>query len=76
MTTRLEADAVFTVDDDDAVHRPGAVEIDRGVITWVGDPSERPAVPGPGVERLGGVVMPGLVNCHAPLAHDPGAQRR
>jgi 5-methylthioadenosine/S-adenosylhomocysteine deaminase len=68
VTTRLEADAVFTVDDDDAVHRPGAVEIDGGVVSWVGDPSEHPAAPGARVERLGGVVMPGLVNCHA---HSP-----
>jgi 5-methylthioadenosine/S-adenosylhomocysteine deaminase len=68
VTTRLEADAVFTVDDDDTLHRPGAVEIDRGVVTWVGDPSERPAASGVRVERFGGVVMPGLVNCHA---HSP-----
>ena len=68
MTSRLEADAVFTVDDAGAVDRPGAVEIDDGVITWVGRPVDRPPRPGTGVERLGGIVMPGLVNCHA---HSP-----
>jgi 5-methylthioadenosine/S-adenosylhomocysteine deaminase len=68
VTTRLEADVVFTVDDAAAVHRPGAVEFDDGVVTWVGDPSTRPPGPDVRVERLGGVVMPGLVNCHA---HSP-----
>ncbi len=68
VTTRLEADAVFTVDDEGAVHQPGAVEIDGGVVSWIGDPLERPPAPGTRVERLGGIVMPGLVNCHA---HSP-----
>ncbi len=68
MTTRLEADAVFTVDDEGTVHQPGAVEFDGGVIGWIGDPLERPPAPGTRVERLGGIVMPGLVNCHA---HSP-----
>ncbi len=68
MTTRLEADAVFTVDDNGEVHRPGAVEIDDGAVVWVGDPFERPPGPGTRTERLGGIVMPGLVNCHA---HSP-----
>jgi 5-methylthioadenosine/S-adenosylhomocysteine deaminase len=68
VTTRLEADAVFTVDDDNAVHRPGAVEFEGDVVTWVGDASERPPGPGVRVEQVGGVVMPGLVNCHA---HSP-----
>ncbi len=68
MTTRLEADVVFTVDDAGAVHRPGAVEIDDGLITWVGEPVDRLPGPGTRVERLGGIVMPGLVNCHA---HSP-----
>ena len=35
MTVRLEADAVFTVDDADTVVAPGAVEIDDGLLTWV-----------------------------------------
>jgi 5-methylthioadenosine/S-adenosylhomocysteine deaminase len=68
VTTRLEADAVFTVDEDGSVHRPGAVEMDGGLVTWVGDPTERPPGPGTDVEHLGGLVMPGLVNCHA---HSP-----
>ncbi len=68
MTLRLEADSVFTVDDADTVHAPGAVEIDGGVIAWVGDPRQVAAAPGTEVRRLGGLLMPGLVNCHG---HSP-----
>jgi 5-methylthioadenosine/S-adenosylhomocysteine deaminase len=63
VTTRLVADAVFTVDAEDTVWSPGAVEIDGGLITWVGDPAT-PAGPGTEVTELGGLLMPGLVNCH------------
>ncbi len=68
MTLRLEADAVFTVDADDTVLLPGAVEIDGAAISWVGRPDERPPTEGTEVRRLGGLLMPGLVNCHA---HSP-----
>ena len=68
MTERIVADAVFTVDADDTVLLPGAVEIDDGVITWVGDPLQEPPHPGTEVRDLGGLLMPGLVNCHS---HSP-----
>ncbi|HVT41969.1 MAG TPA: amidohydrolase [Acidimicrobiales bacterium] len=68
MTLRLEADAVFTVDAADTVLAPGAVEIDGGAISWVGDPRAVPAAAATEVRALGGVLMPGLVNCHA---HSP-----
>jgi 5-methylthioadenosine/S-adenosylhomocysteine deaminase len=68
MTVRLEADAVFTVDSDDTVLAPGAVEIDDGVISWVGDPWQVPPRSGTEVRQLGGLLMPGLVNCHG---HSP-----
>jgi 5-methylthioadenosine/S-adenosylhomocysteine deaminase len=68
MTLRLEADAVFTVDSADSVLGPGAVEIDDGVISWVGDPWQVPPGSGTEVRRLGGLLMPGLVNCHG---HSP-----
>ena len=64
MTLRLEADAVVTVDSDDRILAPGAVEIEDGLITWVGDPWVVPSAPGTEVRRLGGLLMPGLVNCH------------
>jgi len=67
MTRRLVADTVFTVDAHDTVLQPGAVEIDGGLITWVGDPTTEPAA-GTTTEDIGGLLMPGLVNCHA---HSP-----
>src|SRR5580693_5441777 len=70
MTLRLEADAVFTVDSDDTVLAPGAVEIDDGLISWIGDPWQVPPASGTEVRRLGGLLMPGLVNCHG---HSPMA---
>ncbi len=68
MTVRLEAEAVFTVDSAETVLAPGAVEIDGGFISWVGDPRQIPPSPGTEVRRLGGLLMPGLVNCHG---HSP-----
>ena len=69
MTVRLVADAVFTVDDHDTVLAPGAVEIDdEGRVAWVDDPWQVPPAAGMRVEELGGLLMPGLVNCHA---HSP-----
>ncbi|HEY6426417.1 MAG TPA: amidohydrolase [Acidimicrobiales bacterium] len=68
MTERLVADAVFTVDAEDTLLLPGAVEIDDGVITWVGDPLQEPPARGTDVRDLGGLLMPGLVNCHG---HSP-----
>lgn len=68
MTLRLVADAVFTVDAGDSMLLPGAVEIDDGLISWVGDPWQVPAATGTEVRQLGGLLMPGLVNCHG---HSP-----
>ena len=68
MTLRLVADSVFTVDDDNTVLAPGAIEVTDGLISWVGDPAQVPPAAGTEVRELGGVLMPGLVNCHA---HSP-----
>ncbi len=68
MTLRLVADAVFTVDAGDTMLLPGAVEFEDGLITWVGDPWQVPAAVGTEVRQLGGLLMPGLVNCHG---HSP-----
>ena len=68
MTLRLVADAVFTIDPKDRLLAPGAVEIDDGAITWVGDPWQEPPAAGTEVRELGGLLMPGLVNCHG---HSP-----
>ena len=68
MTLRLVADAVFTVDAAGTMLVPGAVEIDDGLISWVGDPWQVPPAAGTEVRQLGGLLMPGLVNCHG---HSP-----
>jgi 5-methylthioadenosine/S-adenosylhomocysteine deaminase len=69
MTLRLVADALFTVDDTAAMLAPGAVEVDAdGLVSWVGDPWQVPAAAGTEVRQLGGLLMPGLVNCHG---HSP-----
>ena len=72
MTLRLEADAVFTVDSTDVL-TPGAVEIEDGLISWIGDPWQVPPASGTDVRQLGGLLMPGLVNCHG---HTPMALLR
>ena len=58
MTVRLVADAVFTVDGEDRVWRPGAVEFDGALITWVGDPGRTPPDRRTEVRELGGLLMP------------------
>ena len=68
MTLRLVADAVFTVDAADTMLAPGAVEITDGLISWVGDPWQDQPEEGTEVRELGGLLMPGLVNCHG---HSP-----
>ncbi|MEM8923592.1 MAG: amidohydrolase [Actinomycetota bacterium] len=62
--TRLVADYVVPADGDGTVIAGGAVDIDgAGRIVAVDPESALPA--GPVVERLGGLLMPGLVNAHA-----------
>jgi 5-methylthioadenosine/S-adenosylhomocysteine deaminase len=64
--TRLVADAVLPCDGTGAVHRPGAVDVDAaGRIAHVGPV---PSTPDGGewtVRRVGGLLMPGLVNAHS-----------
>ncbi|HEY6962981.1 MAG TPA: amidohydrolase family protein [Gaiellaceae bacterium] len=60
VATRIVADAVVTCDAAGTIHRPGAVEVVDGRITWVGPVEEAPGD--------GGLLLPGLVNCHC---HSP-----
>lgn len=66
VTARLVADAVVTCDVDGSIHRPGAVDVEDGLITWVGPLAD--AASGPAEEHVGGLLLPGLVNCHC---HSP-----
>jgi 5-methylthioadenosine/S-adenosylhomocysteine deaminase len=68
--TRLVADAVLPCDGTGAVHRPGAVDIDvAGRITRVGPVATAAESRADGgewtVRRVGGLLMPGLVNAHS-----------
>lgn len=70
--TRLVADAVLPCDGTGAVHRPGVVDVGAdGLIGWVGPLVDAPDRVGAGwiVRRLGGMLLPGLVNthCHSPM---------
>jgi 5-methylthioadenosine/S-adenosylhomocysteine deaminase len=67
--TRYRADAVVTCDEAFSVFRPGAVDVEDGMIVGVG-----PADGGDG-ERLDGLLMPGFVNvhCHSPMTLFRGA---
>jgi 5-methylthioadenosine/S-adenosylhomocysteine deaminase len=60
VATRLVAEAVVTCDASGAIHRPGAVEVEDGRISWVGPVADAPAG--------SGLLLPGLVNCHC---HSP-----
>ncbi len=64
MRIRYLGDAVVTADPAGSVHRPGALDVEDGLIAWVGPIPDAPSVPAE-VVRLGGLVMPGLVNTHA-----------
>ena len=69
--TRLVADAVLPCDGSGAVHRPGVVDIGAdGRIVRVG-PLDATVADGAGwtVRRVGGLLLPGLVNahCHSPM---------
>ncbi len=66
---RLEADAVLT-GEPGGVFRPGVVDIDhRGRIAYAGSATTAPGrAAGWSTERVGGLLMPGLVNAHA---HSP-----
>ncbi len=60
--TTFVADAIATCDATATVHRPGTITVEDGAITEVGPADGRAG------ERLHGLLMPGLVNCHC---HSP-----
>jgi 5-methylthioadenosine/S-adenosylhomocysteine deaminase len=69
MTTRFIADYVAPMDDAMSIHAPGFVDVDDGRVTAVGPLAAAPGLPDAAhVERVGGLLLPGLVNDHA---HSP-----
>jgi 5-methylthioadenosine/S-adenosylhomocysteine deaminase len=63
---RFVADAVVTMDPERRISRPGVLDVEGDRLRWVGPLDDAPPLPADGVEsRVGGLLMPGLVNTHA-----------
>jgi 5-methylthioadenosine/S-adenosylhomocysteine deaminase len=66
MIERYLADHVLPMDPGFSLYSPGFVDVSAGRVAAVGPAGEAsPLGPGDAEHRLGGLLMPGLVNCHA-----------
>jgi 5-methylthioadenosine/S-adenosylhomocysteine deaminase len=65
MTDRYLAEYLIPMDEAFSIYAPGFVDVADGVVAAAGDASAAPPLPEARVHRLGGVLMPGLVNGHA-----------
>lgn len=66
MTERYLADHVLPMDPGFSWHTPGFVDVAGGRVTAVGPAAQAPPLgPDDTEHRLGGLLLPGLVNCHA-----------
>ena len=63
-TSRYLADYAITCDSDFSLLADVAMDVTSGRISWIGKETDAPPHPGP-TTKLGGLVMPGLVNSHA-----------
>ncbi len=74
-THRFLADHLIPMEPAGVIFSPGAVDVRDGTIEWVGPVSEAPRRPGALVERVEGVMLPGMVNihCHTPMVLLRGA---
>jgi imidazolonepropionase-like amidohydrolase len=74
MRTVLEIDGLFN---GESTTSDAAIVIEDGEITWVGKRSRIPKTPkgerSRSIEAGGAFVLPGLINCHAHLTFDGGA---
>ena len=69
MTVRYLADHVLPMDAGFSLYSPGFVDVAAGRVAAVGPPAQAPALgPGDAVQDLGGLLLPGLINCHAHTA--------
>ncbi|MFQ1002189.1 amidohydrolase family protein [Modestobacter sp. SSW1-42] len=68
MVQRLTARAVVVGDRAGTVVPDAVVDVDDGLIRWVGPAADAPEAPGAEVTALPGVLVPGMVNTHA---HSP-----
>lgn len=62
--TRYLADHLITMEGPAAVVEAGAVDVADGRVTWSGPAAEAPPPDGP-VQKLSGLLIPGLVNTHS-----------
>ena len=69
------ADHLIPMDPDGSVFSPGAVDVEDGKVTWVGRSEDAPDRNNSVVERVEGVLLPGMVNihCHTPMVLLRGA---
>jgi 5-methylthioadenosine/S-adenosylhomocysteine deaminase len=66
MIERYSADYVLPMDAGFSLHSPGFVDVLAGRVVAAGPADEAPPLAwGDAEHRLGGLLMPGLVNCHA-----------
>ena len=74
-TRRYEADHLIPMDPAGVIHSPGAVDVENGRVTWVGRADRAPERKGAPVERVEGIMLPGMVNihCHTPMVLLRGA---
>jgi len=63
-TSRYLADYAITCDSDFSLLADAAIDVTNGRISWIGEETNAPSHSGP-TTKLGGLVMPGLVNSHA-----------
>ncbi|MDE0233102.1 MAG: amidohydrolase [bacterium] len=74
-THRYLADHLIPMEPEGAIHSPGVVDTQDGVVAWVGKAEEAPDLAEVTTERVEGVLLPGMVNihCHTPMVLLRGA---
>ena len=72
---RYVADVLVTMADGRGPIAPGVVDVEDGRVVWSGPASDAPHRPDTTVQRVEGVLMPGMVNvhCHTPMVLFRGA---
>jgi 5-methylthioadenosine/S-adenosylhomocysteine deaminase len=64
MSTRIRANYVLTDPSEPVLVHPGVIDVTDGEIAWAGPADTAPHFEGP-TSYFDGLVMPGLINCHA-----------
>ena len=74
-THRYLADHLIPMDAEESIFSPGAVDVEESKVIWAGKAEDAPAREDATIERVEGVVLPGMVNihCHTPMVLLRGA---